>query len=86
MHSGEQAPACQCGVIDRDGIVHGFHHEEGALASASIPRLDPIKLSYNGRILAKTIFLWAHFSENCLFGAAKVRNFAKMPGKFAKFR
>ena len=44
------------------------------------------KLSYNGRILAKTVFLWAHFSENCLFWAAKVRNFAKMPGKSVKFR
>ena len=27
---------------------------------------EAANLSYNGRILAKTVFLWAHFSENCL--------------------
>ena len=61
----------------RPGAARAVLHGEAGQPGHARRRVHAARVRaadvYYGRILAKTVFLWAHFSENCLFMGAFYR-------------
>ena len=73
---------------NRGRVVLGSKCEDCRPSSLDAPpqkNIHPCEAARRRAYFIEIHFVWAHFSENCIFGADKVRNFAKMPGEFGKF-